>query len=298
MNSRGTRLTAEDIGFPENFRHVLQIAWNDDGELEVINSMEPELEQLFQIGGITDGSAGNDSVREFLKHFLGKNDRMAAFRQKIRQTVENNSQSAPSEVAGASSAETLRSQNQADTEERPAQEDTTQETTSNRRRVRPAPPPPPKSPTAKEAQPVKTPVPAPRSVFTYSRYSPTSDSSDNGPAQNQQREESVYDVPKRLKIPETAVNPTNKEDTAEKMSDEEILNVLCDYISKRGGLETLKREVTTEQEYSGENQSHPNPAPRPSSLGDQDTRPQNRNTNGSDLIGSSVSSVSLDSVLK
>ncbi|XP_071454090.1 serine/arginine repetitive matrix protein 1-like [Hetaerina americana] len=52
MNKHQRKLRADDIGLPGNYQHVLKVAWNKDGQLEVTNRVQPEMKDLFHMPGL------------------------------------------------------------------------------------------------------------------------------------------------------------------------------------------------------------------------------------------------------
>ncbi|XP_033211048.1 neural Wiskott-Aldrich syndrome protein-like isoform X2 [Belonocnema kinseyi] len=73
------KLRKEDIGLPHNFRHVTHVGCNADSKHLELESIDPQLKEVFNTAGVSDNQLKNPEMREFIYDFIDNHGGVQAF---------------------------------------------------------------------------------------------------------------------------------------------------------------------------------------------------------------------------
>ncbi|XP_043484036.1 neural Wiskott-Aldrich syndrome protein-like [Leptopilina heterotoma] len=78
-NEKKRKLRKEDIGLPHNFRHVTHVGCNADSKHLELESIDPQLKEVFTTAGVSDNQLKNPKMRDFIYDFIDNHGGVQAF---------------------------------------------------------------------------------------------------------------------------------------------------------------------------------------------------------------------------
>ncbi|KAF0752333.1 neural Wiskott-Aldrich syndrome protein-like isoform X1 [Aphis craccivora] len=85
-NSKNKKYTKDQIGLPENFRHVQHIGWDPDRGFDLGQIKDPQLNTFFAKAGVSESQLRNPQTRDFIYDFIDKHGGMDAIKEDVQDS--------------------------------------------------------------------------------------------------------------------------------------------------------------------------------------------------------------------
>ncbi|CAH1724118.1 actin nucleation-promoting factor WASL-like [Aphis gossypii] len=86
-NSKNKKYTKDQIGLPENFRHVQHIGWDPDRGFDLGQIKDPQLNTFFAKAGVSESQLRNPQTRDFIYDFIDKHGGMDAIKEDVQDSL-------------------------------------------------------------------------------------------------------------------------------------------------------------------------------------------------------------------
>ncbi|VVC46089.1 CRIB domain,PH domain-like,WASP family, EVH1 domain,WH1/EVH1 domain,WH2 domain,Wiscott-Aldrich syndrome [Cinara cedri] len=84
--SKNKKYTKDQIGLPENFRHVQHIGWDPDRGFDLGQIKDPQLNKFFAKAGVSESQLRNPQTRDFIYDFIDKHGGMDAIKEAVQDS--------------------------------------------------------------------------------------------------------------------------------------------------------------------------------------------------------------------
>ncbi|XP_050537126.1 actin nucleation-promoting factor WASL-like [Daktulosphaira vitifoliae] len=85
-NSKNKKYTKDQIGMPENFRHVQHIGWDPDTGFDLGQIKDPQLNTFFAKAGVSESQLRNPQTREFIYNFIDTHGGIDAIKDAVQDS--------------------------------------------------------------------------------------------------------------------------------------------------------------------------------------------------------------------